>query len=566
VIASAGDRRLAQETRRQRLTDQELALGLLEGYHRPAAAMAALERALAWAPERADVVATLVMASGRPEWQLARLEQHGELVARSPSLAAAKADVLERLGRTDEAAALRARLPPPATADDFFVLALRERHKADAGDRSANARGAAAVTRAILLAPTPQCAHFVLRAELVSALGDRAAIEDTTAAIERHWPDSPSALALCALALSEVDQGRGIAVARRAVALDPTHARAQGILGQLLGDAGAVDEGIAYVREAIRLAPDFVQARLSLAVLLYQKGDAAASTAQLRVLLEEEHLGLMIRVIAHRHLAPALLATGDGDGAAATLQRALELAPDDVDLHLDLGKVYTQLGRVDDALATYAAAMTLAPERADLHHDLAYARLASGQVDDAIAGFERALELAPGDALALANLGQAFRRNGDLARAVDALQRAVAIDSNHASAHRWLVEILREVGDTLAARAELQRWADQHPADAAAWNDLAWFLVDPAADADQRDPRAGLAAAERAAELSERREAAYLDTLAWATFHAGDHAAAVAIEEEALAAWRASGAGDSKLGQELEAALVRFRAAMAARR
>ncbi|MBM3991832.1 MAG: redoxin domain-containing protein [Planctomycetes bacterium] len=72
--------------------------------------------------------------------------------------------------------------------------------------------------------------------------------------------------------------------------------------------------------------------------------------------------------------------------------------------------------------------------------------------------------------------------------------------------------------------------------DALALNVIAWTVVDPRAPARaSRDLDFALAAAERATELTERRNAAILDTLAVVQFERGSVALAIATEEEALA-------------------------------
>jgi thiol-disulfide isomerase/thioredoxin len=72
--------------------------------------------------------------------------------------------------------------------------------------------------------------------------------------------------------------------------------------------------------------------------------------------------------------------------------------------------------------------------------------------------------------------------------------------------------------------------------DALALNVIAWTVVDPRVPARRsRDLDFALAAAERAAELTERRNPAILDTLAVVHFERGSVALAIATEEEAVA-------------------------------
>ncbi|MEZ5964175.1 MAG: protein kinase [Planctomycetota bacterium] len=527
VLASADDVQAAKQAQRRRDTDQELARGMLAGFSNAEQSRAALDHAAELSPERADVVATRVMMNGKPEVQLAMLDRYSDLVARHGSLGRAKADALERLGRNNEAAALRAELPPPSTAEDWFIEALRARHAADQGDPAAVQRALAACTRAILLAPTPQCAHYVLRAELATILADHQGIEETVAAIERHWPDSAAALALCGLALSEIDLERAEKLLDRALALEPSHARAHAILSQILLEQGRVDDAVAQAREAVRLQPDSPGPRFGLGDTLVRNGRIAEGVEVLRQALQSDKLDALSELVGRRLLATALRTSGDDDGAEAALERALEISPHDVDARLDLGKLYVDTDRLAEALPLYEGLLADVPEHATAHGDYGVALLRAGKPGEAEKHLARAVELDPDDVYPHTNYGAVLASQG-----------------KHAD-----------------RRAELQRWADLHPDDAAAWNDLAWFLADPTAAPAQRDPPAALAAAERAAKLSARRNPGILDTLAWAHFHLDDFATALATENEALKAWQNLEHGDPQLRRELEDALKKFEAA-----
>lgn len=65
-------------------------------------------------------------------------------------------------------------------------------------------------------------------------------------------------------------------------------------------------------------------------------------------------------------------------------------------------------------------------------------------------------------------------------------------------------------------------------------NYIAWNIVDPDAEVGNRDAKLAVKAAERAAELTEHKDPAILDTLAWAYYFAGDKAKAIEIETKAI--------------------------------
>ncbi|MBK7403731.1 MAG: redoxin family protein [Phycisphaerales bacterium] len=64
-------------------------------------------------------------------------------------------------------------------------------------------------------------------------------------------------------------------------------------------------------------------------------------------------------------------------------------------------------------------------------------------------------------------------------------------------------------------------------------NFVAWSISDPEAKIEHRDTKLAIKAAERAAELTDNKEASILDTLAWAYYQAGMKDKAIATETKA---------------------------------
>ncbi len=65
-------------------------------------------------------------------------------------------------------------------------------------------------------------------------------------------------------------------------------------------------------------------------------------------------------------------------------------------------------------------------------------------------------------------------------------------------------------------------------------NRIAWEIVDPDADIAERNGDLGIKLAEQAAELTNHKDPAILDTLAWAYYFAGDKVKAVKTEMKAI--------------------------------
>jgi tetratricopeptide (TPR) repeat protein len=119
---------------------------------------------------------------------------------------------------------------------------------------------------------------------------------------------------------------------------------------------------------------------------------------------------------------------------------------------------------------------------------------------------------------ALADLNEGLKRDPSLGPAGLFLQLAEysRADKNFAGAMRYI-----------------KQWSESKPASAVAINAYAWELL-TSSDAKLIDVKAALPLAERAAELSQKKEPAILDTLALAYFKNKRISSAIAMEQKAI--------------------------------
>jgi tetratricopeptide (TPR) repeat protein len=118
---------------------------------------------------------------------------------------------------------------------------------------------------------------------------------------------------------------------------------------------------------------------------------------------------------------------GDFAGAIEAFQRAVQLNPNDVNMHREFAFAYAGQGAVDDAFHELIAALLLNPRDAQTFADIGRLFLDAGRDADALAPLQRALALAPSryeTRYALATGLTRLGRTADAARELEAFQQA----------------------------------------------------------------------------------------------------------------------------------------------
>src|SRR5206468_217506 len=144
---------------------------------------------------------------------------------------------------------------------------------------------------------------------------------------------------------------------------DPGGLRAR---AQRWASRGRYGEAEAAYREALRLAPDDVPARLGLGLCLRRQRRPADAVAVLREALRRQRRPAEAEALhreavqrapslpaAQLDLAAALFEQGKFPEAAAAYSEALRIRPDDAKAHLGLGLSLERQRLLDGALAAY---------------------------------------------------------------------------------------------------------------------------------------------------------------------------------------------------------------------
>ncbi len=114
------------------------------------------------------------------------------------------------------------------------------------------------------------------------------------------------------------------------------------------------------------------------------------------------------------------------EDAAAAYESLSEQQPDDFGIYRELGELYLQLDNEDKARATYQRMLARDPDNASTHLILAEIYANHEWVDDAVAAYQSALSLAPDNLDYIEYFGEFYFRQGDRVKTLETWNQMVA--------------------------------------------------------------------------------------------------------------------------------------------
>jgi len=314
-----------------------------------------------------------------------------------------------------------------------------------------------------------------------------------------------------------------------AVAATQNNAIAHHNLGNaLFTKHGQLEEPMRHYREALRINPDYLDAHLNLGQMLLRLGRLQEATNQFAACLKIKP----DYDKAHNNLGGALLTMDQPARAADEFRLALRSNPDYAGAHFNLGLALARLGRFDEAIEHYAAALRLEPGGAATHKWMGKAFSARNQPAEAASHYFQALRLNPNDAELQANLGATLVKMGRSFEGLGHLREAVRLDPALAEAHSELGLALAGQRQTAEAIREYREALRLKPDSPPILNNLAWILA-TSLTAEFRNGQEAVKLAERACDLTARKQVLLLGTLAAAYAEAGRFSKAAETAREA---------------------------------
>jgi tetratricopeptide (TPR) repeat protein len=232
-------------------------------------------------------------------------------------------------------------------------------------------------------------------------------------------------------------------------------------------------------------------------------------------------------------LGDALARQGKSAEAIKPYQRALQLDPDNAEVHKNLGNALLQNGQADEAIAQYRSAVEIKPDYAEARYNLAVALGLEGKLDEAIEQYRKTVEIKPDYADAHGNLARMLAAQGKLDEAVQEYQRTLALAPDSAQAHFRYGQTLQAQHHFAAAKAEYQKALELESKHLPARLSLAWLLA-TCPDQSLRDGAGAVELMKQVRTLAGNELPQFLDTLAAAYAETGRFDRAVETAKQAL--------------------------------
>jgi tetratricopeptide (TPR) repeat protein len=238
------------------------------------------------------------------------------------------------------------------------------------------------------------------------------------------------------------------------VATSPGFAEAHLNLGLVREEQGKNEEAIASLKKALALKPKLRGANLFLGIAEYRLNqlDAAISA------LHNETSNFPSDASAWMWLGVAELAKEQPENAVQALDKAVKLAPDNVDILYERGRAHLLVSK-----NSYAQMFKADPKSWRVHQVLAEADAEADRHEDAIAEYEAAIKLAPTQPGLHEELGVEYQKIAKLEAAGAELQRELELDPHNVLARYKLGTLQVEQGDAANGKAAIEGALRQNP-------------------------------------------------------------------------------------------------------
>ncbi len=205
-------------------------------------------------------------------------------------------------------------------------------------------------------------------------------------------------------------------------------------IGVTLIENGKKDEGETYLKESLKIKPDYPQSNYGLGYVLMQKGNIIEAEKYLREALRTKP----DYAYAHAKLGALLSSKGKDEEAEKHLREALRIKPDFPEAQNSLGIALKNQGKLQESVNLYKEAIRANQGNPAAYFNQGNALVSQGRLDEGIASFREALRIKPDYTKAMVHLGSALLLQGKSEEAIIHFKRALSLDPNDSNARNGL--------------------------------------------------------------------------------------------------------------------------------
>jgi len=169
------------------------------------------------------------------------------------------------------------------------------------------------------------------------------------------------------------------------------------------------------------------------------------------------------------HSGVEAMQNGKLSQARAFFKRAASQSPQDVIARVNLARADARLGNLQQATEHMQSAIELNPDEADLHVELGDLYFQSSQGAAAATSVNRALELSPRSAKAWAVKGKLSHSAGNLHQALSEYQRSLSYSSTHSAENdetqMMMAQVYQQLGKPTRALSTVEQLLSRYPRD-----------------------------------------------------------------------------------------------------
>lgn len=196
-----------------------------------------------------------------------------------------------------------------------------------------------------------------------------------------------------------------------------------------------VEDAIVMVEEALKLDPNFGQAKAVLGEAYWRKYWLTKEQQWTKLATSECDSAVKLgNAGTAGHICLGLVNDGTGNyaEAAAEYQRAVDLDPTDEDAYIGLALAFEHQGMANEAEKTYQRIISAHPNSSVAYNSLGTFYFRRNEYDKALTTFQKVIELAPEGYGAYVNLGAIYNNMGHYQDAIEPLKKSLMIRQSYA--------------------------------------------------------------------------------------------------------------------------------------